>query len=393
VTRSAERIRDHAGPAILSYGFRPFFLFGALWAAFAVAVWLPVLSGHITLPSALSPLDWHVHELVYGYVPAVVAGFLLTAVPNWTGRLPVVGTPLLALFLLWVAGRVVVFFSRYTGAPIAAAVDLLFLAALGSIIAREIIAGSNWRNLKVLGGVALLFVGNGLFHLEAIVGVGNGAGTRLGIAATVLLITLIGGRIVPSFTRNWLVRRDAGRLPASFDRFDASTMGVTALALVSWIVMPDGVATALLALVAGAFNAMRLYRWAGERTAAEPLVLILHIGYAFVPIGFVLLALAILRPELVAGSGAVHGWTAGAIGLMTLAVMTRASLGHTGRPLTASTPIRLIYVAGLVAALARIVAAFGLLREATLYVSATAWVLAFAGFVLVYAPLLARRRA
>jgi uncharacterized protein involved in response to NO len=393
VTRSAERIRDHAGPAILSYGFRPFFLFGALWAAFAVAVWLPVLSGHITLPSALSPLDWHVHELVYGYVPAVVAGFLLTAVPNWTGRLPVVGTPLLALFLLWVAGRVVVFFSRYTGVPIAAAVDLLFLAALGSIIAREIIAGSNWRNLKVLGGVALLFVGNGLFHLEAIVGVGNGAGTRLGIAATVLLITLIGGRIVPSFTRNWLVRRDAGRLPASFDRFDASTMGVTALALVSWIVMPDGVATALLALVAGAFNAMRLYRWAGERTAAEPLVLILHIGYAFVPIGFVLLALAILRPELVAGSGAVHGWTAGAIGLMTLAVMTRASLGHTGRPLTASTPIRLIYVAGLVAALARIVAAFGLLREATLYVSATAWVLAFAGFVLVYAPLLARRRA
>jgi uncharacterized protein involved in response to NO len=305
----------------------------------------------------------------------------------------VVGTPLLALFLLWVAGRVVVFFSRYTGVPIAAAVDLLFLAALGSIIAREIIAGSNWRNLKVLGGVALLFVGNGLFHLEAIVGVGNGAGTRLGIAATVLLITLIGGRIVPSFTRNWLVRRDAGRLPASFDRFDASTMGVTALALVSWIVMPDGVATALLALVAGAFNAMRLYRWAGERTAAEPLVLILHIGYAFVPIGFVLLALAILRPELVAGSGAVHGWTAGAIGLMTLAVMTRASLGHTGRPLTASTPIRLIYVAGLVAALARIVAAFGLLREATLYVSATAWVLAFAGFVLVYAPLLARRRA
>jgi uncharacterized protein involved in response to NO len=393
VTSSAEQIRDYTGPAILSHGFRPFFLFGALWAALAVAVWLPVLSGHITLPSAFSPLDWHVHELVYGYVPAIVAGFLLTAAPNWTGRLPVVGTPLLALFLLWDAGRVVVFFSRHTGAPIAAGVDLLFLAALGAIVAREIIAGGNWRNLKVLGGVALLFVGNGLFHLEAIVGVGNGAGTRLGIAATVLLITLIGGRIVPSFTRNWLVRRDAGRLPASFDRFDASTMAITALALVSWIVMPDGMATALLALVAGAFNAIRLYRWAGERTAAEPLVLILHIGYAFVPIGFVLLALAILRPELVAGSGAVHGWTAGAIGLMTLAVMTRASLGHTGRPLTASTPIRLIYVAGLVAALARIVAAFGLLREAMLHVSATAWVLAFAGFVLVYAPLLARRRA
>ncbi len=393
MTSSAERMRSYTGPAILSYGFRPFFLFGALWAALAVAVWLLVLSGYVGLPSAFAPIDWHVHELVYGYVPAIVAGFLLTAVPNWTGCLPVVGSRLLALFLAWIAGRVAVFFSRYTGAPIAAAIDLLFLAALGAIIAREIVAGSNWRNLKVLGGVALLLVGNGLFHLEAMTGLGSGKGARLGVGATVLLITLIGGRIVPSFTRNWLARRGAGRLPAPFDRFDASTMAVTGLALAGWIAMPDAVATALLALAAGALNLVRLCRWAGERTAAEPLVLILHVGYAFVPIGFVLLGLAILRPEIVTSSGAVHGWTAGAIGVMTLAVMTRASLGHTGRPLTATAPIQLIYVAALVAALTRIIAAFGVLREAMLHVSAAAWVVAFAGFVLIYGPLLSGHRA
>jgi uncharacterized protein involved in response to NO len=149
--------------------------------------------------------------------------------------------------------------------------------------------------------------------------------------------------------------------------------------------------TALLALAACGFNVVRLSRWAGERTAAEPLVLILHVAYAFVPFGFLLLALGILMPGLVAASGALHGWTAGAIALMTLAVMTRASLGHTNRPLTATRPIQFIYLAALIAALARIVAAFGVLREPMLHLSATAWVLAFGAFVVIFAPLLARR--
>jgi uncharacterized protein involved in response to NO len=149
----------------------------------------------------------------------------------------------------------------------------------------------------------------------------------------------------------------------------------------------------LLALAACGLNVARLYRWAGERTAAEPLVLILHVAYAFIPLGFLLLALGILTPALVARTGALHGWTAGAIGLMTPAVMTRASLGHAGRSLTATRPIQFIYAAALTAALARIVAAFGLLREPMLHLSASAWVLAFGAFVVIYAPLLARRRA
>jgi uncharacterized protein involved in response to NO len=393
MTSSAAQIRAFTGPALLSYGFRPFFLFGALWAAVIVALWLPILSGHLALPSAFEPIEWHVHELVYGYVPAIVAGFLLTAVPNWTGRLPVVGMRLATLFAIWVAGRIAIFFSLWIGAGIAAIIDLAFLVALGFVIAREIIASKNTRNLKVLVGVALLLTGNGLFHLEALGGVGDGHGTRLGIAATILLIMLIGGRIIPSFTRNWLARIPLGRLPSQFDRFDVLVVALSGVALASWVIAPQAKATAALALAAGCLNVARLTRWAGERTAAEPLVLILHVAYAFVPIGFFLLALSIVGSGLIASAGAVHGWTTGAIGLMTLAVMTRASLGHTGRPLTATPAIQLIYMAAATAALARIAAAFDVMREPMLHLSAAAWVTAFGGFVVVYGPLLTHRNA
>lgn len=393
MTSTAEQVRMYRGPAILGYGFRPFFLFGAVWAAVAVALWLAMLRGVVSLPTALAPIDWHAHELIYGYVPAIVAGFLLTAVPNWTGRLPVVGTPLLLLFLSWVAGRIAVLISLWIGAPLAAAIDLLFLAALGGVIAREIIAANNLRNLKVLAVVSLLWIGNALFHLQGIADVGEGHGTRLGIAAAVFLIQLIGGRIIPSFTRNWLARREAGHLPAPFDRFDAVAMASSGVALASWVMSPASAFTALLALCAGMLHVARLARWAGERTLAEPLVLVLHIAYAFVPLGFLLLAMSIERPDIVAPTGALHGWTAGAIGLMTLAVMTRASLGHTGQALTATAATQAIYALALLAALARVAAAFDLLREPMLVVSASAWVLAFGTFAASYGPLLTRRRA
>jgi uncharacterized protein involved in response to NO len=390
---TAARMRSYAGPAVLSYGFRPFFLLGALWAACVVAVWLPVLAGEIVLPTAFAPIEWHVHELVYGYVPAIVAGFLLTAVPNWTGRLPVTGLPLLLLVGLWAAGRLAVFFSSRIGAPLAAAVDLAFLACLALVIAREIVAGRNVRNAKVLALVALLWLGNAVFHWEAITGSGGGYGTRLGIGVTVLLIALIGGRIVPSFTRNWLVRQAPGRLPVPFGAFDVACLAASVPALAAWIAMPQDPVTALLAAVAAGCHAARLGRWAGHRTFAEPLVLVLHVGYACVPLGFALLALAIALPGVVAASGALHGWTVGAVGTMTLAVMTRASLGHTGRPLVATPPILFIYGAVILAAAARLAGAFGVGREGLLTLSAAAWVAAFAGFVVTFGPMLLTPRA
>jgi uncharacterized protein involved in response to NO len=383
--------RGYAGPAVLSYGFRPFFLGAGVWAVIAAALWLPVFYGEIDVPAGLTPIEWHVHELVFGYVPAVMAGFLLTAVPNWTGRLPVIGMPLLALFLTWAAGRAAMLGSGSIGLPLAAAIDLAFLASLASVIAREIVASGNMRNLKVLAGIGLLLAANALFHLEAIASIGEGHGVRLGIAATLVLIMLIGGRIIPSFTRNWLARRAPGRLPAAFDRTDMATIALSALALGAWVMAPDSRATAGLAVAAGAANVFRLARWAGWRTAAEPLVLILHAGFAYVPIGFFLLAASIVWPEVLMPAGALHGWTIGAVGLMTLAVMTRASLGHTGRDLVATRPIQLIYLLVFLSAQARIAAAFGVARDVMLHAAAGCWVIGFLVFCVVYAPMLLRR--
>ena len=204
------RLRDYRGPVFLSYGFRPFFLFGAIYAGLGILAWLPMFNGELELSTAFSPVDWHVHEMLYGYLPAVVTGFLLTAIPNWTGRLPLQGMPLLVLVTVWVAGRIAVTFSGEIGWLLAAIVDVSFLALVVAATAREIVVGKNWRNLRVVGLVTLLVAGNIAFHVEAHVRGTAEYGARIGIAAIVLLIVVIGGRIVPSFTRNWLARENRG---------------------------------------------------------------------------------------------------------------------------------------------------------------------------------------
>lgn len=392
MTSTAEQMRSYSGPALFSFGFRPFFLFGAVWAAIAVALWLPLLTGHLSLPTAFNPIAWHVHELLFGYVPAAIAGFLLTAVPNWTGRLPVVGGRLAALFGLWVLGRIAVLTSALIGPAVAAVIDVGFLVALGVVIAREILAAGNTRNLKVLVVVGLLAIANAVFHYEAMDGGAAAMSSRLGVGAVVLLIMLIGGRITPSFTRNWLVRQPPGRLPAAMDRFDIGVMLASAIALASWVVAPETLLTGGLCVAAAVLNLVRVGRWAGWRTTGEPLLLVLHVGFLFVPVGFVLAALAALAPAAITTTGALHAWTAGAIGVMTLAVMTRASLGHTGQELTATAPITFIYVAAFIAACCRVLAAFGIASDLMLHVSAAAWVVAFGMFAAVFAPLLLRPR-
>ncbi len=381
---------EYTGPAIFSYGFRPFFFGAAVWAALSIVLWLPQYFGELSLPTAFAPLDWHIHEMIYGYVAASVAGFLLTAIPNWTGRLPVNGYPLAGLFALWVMGRVAIAGSAIWGAWLAAGIDIAFLVTLAAVTGGEIIAGKNWRNLRVLAVLSVLIAGNVTFHVEAIRHGGADYGIRIGIAALIGLIMLVGGRIVPSFTRNWLARNNPGRLPQTFSRFDAVTLGASALGLGCWIALPHSVASGMLLLIAGLLQAVRHLRWAGDRTLAERLVLVLHVAYAFVPIGFVLCAAAILWPAHWPISAGLHAWTTGAVGLMTLAVMTRASLGHTGQELVASLSTQLIYLCAFIAALARIVAAFEP-SSALLHVAAAAWFLAFGGFALFFGPLLTRR--
>ena len=381
------RLKAYLGPALLSYGFRPFFFFGAIYAGLAILAWLPIFGGELVLSTAFGPIDWHVHEMLYGYLPAIVTGFLLTAIPNWTGRLPIQGMPLLTLVVVWLAGRLAVTFSAEIGWLLAAIVDVGFLVLVVAATAREIVAGSNWRNLRVVGLVTLLLAGNVAFHLEAHFNGSAEYGARIGIAAVVLLLVVIGGRIIPSFTRNWLARENPGRLPAPFGRFDVVVILLSAVTLALWTVLPSGKITAAALTVTGVLHIVRLARWSGDRTWRDRLVLILHVGYAFVPFGFLLAGATAI--DLVPADTGTHAWMVGAAGTMTLAVMTRASLGHTGNALKASAMTQAIYAAVVVAALARVCASLEPAWSGQLlHVAAFAWAAAFFGFAASFGPLL-----
>src|ERR1044072_2936250 len=223
-----QRRRDYDGPALFSYGFRPFFLAAGLWAIVGILLWIPQYMGKLSVPTHLSPLDWHVHEMLYGYVAAAIAGCLPTAIQNWTGRLPVNGWPLAGLAALWLAGRLALLISAQLGGLVAAIIDIAFLATLAVVAGREIVAGENWRNLRVLGILVVLVLGNIVFHAEVLMTGAAIYGTRIAIAAVMSMISLIGGRIVPSFTNNWLNRNNPGRLPIPFSRFDTATIAVSA---------------------------------------------------------------------------------------------------------------------------------------------------------------------
>ena len=392
---SMDRVRNWQGPAVFSYGFRPFFLGAGLWAAVSMVLWIPLLSGHIDIPTAFDPISWHAHEFLFGYLSAVLAGFLLTAVPNWTGRLPMVGWPLVGLFVLWVAGRVAVLFGSQLSPGIVVAVDLAMPVALIAAIAREIVIGKNWRNLIVLAMATAMAAGNALFHWEAADGTfaAQGAGLRLGLAAGVMMIAVVGGRIVPSFTRNWLVKQAAASLPAApMGMFDRVALIALLAALIAWVGLPDGTVSGALLVLAGVLHFVRLIRWKGGKTAAEPLVLILHIGYAFVPLGAVAMAFAILMPDVLYVADAQHLWMAGGIGIMTIAVMTRATLGHTGQALTAGKGTLLIYGLIIVSVALRFCAGSLPFDGTMLYsLSGLCWILGYMCFVLIYGPRLLRR--
>jgi len=390
IPAALQRRRDYDGPALFSYGFRPFFLAAGLWAVIGILLWIPQYMGKMSVPTHMSPLDWHIHEMLYGYVAATIAGFLLTAIPNWTGRLPVKGWPLAGLAALWLAGRLALLTSAQLGGLAAAIIDTAFLATVALVAGREIIAGENWRNLRVLVILVVLVLGNIVFHVEVLMTGNANNGTRIAIAAVILMISLIGGRIVPSFTNNWLNRNNPGRMPVPFSQFDLVAIVISAFALIAWIVTPAHWLSGALLIVAGCLQAIRLARWAGARTVADRLVLILHIGYAFVPLGFVMVGLSAFVPEVPATAG-IHAWTAGAIGLMTVAVMTRATLGHTGQPLHAGRGTQAIYALLIAAALVRIVAAF-VASVDFLEFAGLAWTAAFFLFVLLYGPLLVMRK-
>lgn len=384
IMSTAAARRAYQGPALFSFGFRPFFLFGSIWAALVVPLWLgSFLHGG---PEAFTRA-WHIHEMLFGFLGAVMAGFLTTAVPNWTGRMPVIGGPLAGLALLWVAGRLAMLFPG----PVSAVVDSLFLVAFAGVVWREVLAGRNWRNLPVCVLVSLFALANIAFHAWPPEDLGVGVRLALGVAAT--LISLIGGRITPSFTRNWLRAQGLAAQPAAPERpLDKAVLVLTAAAALCWAVFPDAPATGMALAVAGLGNLVRLSRWQGLRSVREPLLTILHLGYLWLSAALTLLGASVLTP-LVPRTAGIHALTAGAIGVMTLGVMSRATRGHTGRPLHADASTTMIYVAINLAALTRVAAPFlPQAHVALLSASALLWMLAFAGFAGVYWRMLTAAR-
>ena len=258
------RTKPHDGPPLFSYGFQPFFLGVSLFAGLSILLWQLAYFSELTLPTACPPLDWLVHEMIYGYGAAAFAGLLLTAIPNWTGRLPRQRGMLLELAALWSAGRLAMAFSSMFGAISAAVVDLAFLALLIVFVVRELGHSGQSHSRKVAGALTILWLGDLVFHVEAIWQGYADYGVRIGLAALILLIILIGGRIIPSFTRNWLARLNPRALPAPADRWDVAATILAAVALAAWIAAPNAAPIGWALLAAGSAQAARLARWRGR---------------------------------------------------------------------------------------------------------------------------------
>ncbi|MEE2565106.1 NnrS family protein [Hyphobacterium marinum] len=382
MTQSIDRgALRRSAPPILQNAFRPFFLGGAAWAALLVPLWAAEYLGWLGPSQGVAG---HAHEMLYAVLAAIVCGFALTAIPNWTGRAPVAGQGLAALFLVWLAGRLAFLAGDATWHVL---IDGSFLVVLALIVFREILSGKNWRNLPIAVLITLFAISHAAFHhpdLQA-----GAIRATFGVAA--LLIALIGGRIVPSFTRNWLAANAhpaSQRMPSPMQVLDKMALGLTAVAILAWVGFPGHWANGILMIGAGTAQLVRLARWQGLTTLREPLVWSLHAGFLWLFVALVLIGSSAVWPQAVPAAAGVHALAAGLIGSMTLAVMTRASLGHTGRPRTANILTTATYLLVHAGAIIRVIAAFAYNDPIWLGAAAGLWSAAFGLFALGYAPML-----
>lgn len=382
-------------PVLLAFAFRPFFLLTALYAASLVAAWIAFLFGGLPLPLGVNPIQWHAHELLFGMVPAAIAGFLLTAMCNWTGASPLKGNGLLALILLWTAGRAAMWLSGWLPLWLVATIDLAFLPAMAAYVARVLLRHGNYRNLVLVALLGLLAGANLSMHLgfSGLWPSGGRLGEILALDLIAVIMVVVGGRITPAFTANWLGMR--GKDPALVRRseaLDRAAFWSTVAMVPVDLVMSFPVPASLIALFAALVNGWRLLAWRGWKASAEPLIWILHLALAWIVVALLLKA---MTPWLALSPSVwMHAMGAGAGGTLILGVMTRVAMGHTGRSMRLPHMAIWIYVAIIAAGLVRVIAAFvPQLVYPALTVSAAAWVVAFLLFVLIYGPILSRPRA
>ncbi len=394
------RARDRAQPSpwdapVWSRGFRPFFLLVGIYGCGGMLAWIGMLLGVVPAPGWLGPTAWHGHEMLFGVVTGAIAGFLLTSVPVWTGTQAVARGPLAALAGVWVAGRLVMIGAGALPHAAVAAVDLLFLPALAGAIAGPLLGARAVRNLGFVPILLVLFASNLTMHAQAVGLIASGAsgGLRVGVDLVVLLIVIVGGRITPSFTANALLRSGIVSTVSSRPWLDRAAIASVVLVAALDVAAPRTPLGGCAELLAGAAVAGRMLGWQSLRTAHDPLLWSLHVGYAWIPVGLVLVGVGDLTPAVPPLVG-LHALTAGAMGTMILAVMTRVSLGHTGRPLALPRGAAAAY--GLVSAGALVRTAGPILAPGLplpmLAVAGALWGGAFGLFVLRYWRILTQPR-
>jgi uncharacterized protein involved in response to NO len=382
--------------ALFDLGFRPFFLLAGVYAIVCVSTLVGALYfGAWPEHAGMAPAIWHAHEMLYGFVAAAIAGFLLTAVPNWTGAPPASGAPLALLVLVWLMGRVALSPFVADGA-LSAWIDLAFFPALAITLARPLVRARNRRNYGFLILLTLLFVGNLLFHdaRRQWFAAGSVDGLRLALNTVLLVVVVVAGRIVPTFTRNALVRRGKSQSITPSPTLDVLAIVTVATVLAVDVVAADSSIAAAAAAGAALVHAYRLTRWQGWKSAAEPIVWVLHVGYLWLVVGLALKALWLASAMPIAAYW-MHAVTAGGFGTMIHGVMTRVALGHTGRALVVHRSIAAGYVLLTLGAVLRVFVA-ALVPVGTyvdvVAIGATLWALAFAVFIAVYTPILVRPR-
>jgi len=375
------------GWPLLRLGFRPFYLGTALLACLSVPLWVAIFLGRIQVNMEIAPLLWHAHEMLFGFAAGVVVGFLLTAVRAWTGQETARGPLLGALFLVWLAARVAAFAAPY---PVYAALDMALLPAAAAILLRVLVKAGNKRNIPLISLLLLMALANLCFHLSVlgVVAVPAVAALYAELALIVMVVCVMTGRVVPMFTKNVT----PGLVINVPRKFELSLLAVTAAALALWVFSAPAPVVLVASLAAAAMHAWRLWLWHPQVTLGRPILWILHASYAWMPVGFVLLALAQLG--WVGHSLAVHAFAVGVIGGLIIGMVTRTARGHTGRPLQPSRGETAAYALVMAAAVLRVLVpavhpgwyAYALEGAACL------WGIAFAIYLFIYTPWLTRTR-
>ncbi len=380
---------------LLRLGFRPFFLSGAIFSVVAIILWLLMYKGTIDLLPLGGGYWWHIHEMVFGFGGAIIAGFLLTAVQNWTGARGAQGTTLLVLFLIWLTGRVVLLMPIILPNALITLIDISFLPAVAYVLAKPLIAIKQYRNLFFVPLLLLFTLANLEMHLAIYYpqSFTTAYAGYTGVILVTFLMSVMAGRVAPMFTANGTKTQKATPLPW----LDKVTNGSLAIAMISLLIEPiTGFSNqffGLILIIAGIFQTMRWLRWKPWITLGVPLLWSLHIAIKFIAYGLIILGVSYLIPE-VPSNHIWHLLTVGGMGGLILAMISRVSLGHTGRPLS---PPKAMTAAYIFITLATIVRAFGpwvLPEKTTLFIdiSGTFWIFAFGIFVITYAPMLMKPR-